>query len=281
MKFDLARVGSVRESEEFRVNTHRLAQFAAALGDSNPAHAAGRIAPPVFAHIPVMQSLVEELRAVTDGFVIHGEHDFHFHRPIEPGQRLFTRSVLQRVAASKAGVQMVVRAETQTHTGDLVCVQYSGCLVQKASIEADKGDPAPALPAAVAESPGRVIESVTVTLPDDQGWRYAEAARDYSPYTLDAEAAKAKGFPAPILHGMCTIALASRAIVDRACGGDTRRLRRLGCRFSHPLYLSGGQRLTTTLREGGGERGRTVVTFEAADAGGHPVIKKGFAEIQP
>ncbi len=59
MRFDLSRVGIVRESEEFRVNSHRLAQFAAALDDGNTDHAAGRIAPPVFAHIPVMQLLIE------------------------------------------------------------------------------------------------------------------------------------------------------------------------------------------------------------------------------
>lgn len=278
MRFDLSRVGSVRESEEFRVNSHRLAQFAAALGDTNPDHAAGRIASPVFAHIPVMQLLVEELGAVTDGFIIHGEHDFHFHRPIEPGQRLFTRSVLQRLANSKAGVQLIVRAETQTHDGALVSVQYSGCLVQQASVEADKGEPPPARP---LNELGAALEGATLALPDDQAWRYAEAARDYSTYTLDAEAAKAKGFPAPILHGMCTLALASRAVVDIGCGGDTRRLKRLGCRFGHPLYLTGGQRLTTTLQEGGTAQGRRVLRFESSDAGGQPVIKNGFAEIQP
>lgn len=278
MRFDLSRVGIVRESEEFRVNSHRLAQFAAALGDANPEHAAGRIAPPVFAHIPVMQLLVEELTAATDGFVIHGEHDFHFHRPIEPGQRLFTRSVLQRLAGSKAGVQMIVRAETKTHAGDLVAVQYSGCLVQGASVDSDKGEPAPARPLNEA---GAALDSVTLALPDDIAWRYADAARDYSTYTLDAEAAKAKGFPAPILHGMCTLALASRAVVDLGCGGDTRRLKRLGCRFGHPLYLTGGQSLTTTLQEGGTAQGRRVLRFASTDAGGHPAIKNGFAEIQP
>ncbi len=278
MRFDLARVGSVRESEEFRVNSYRLAQFAAALGDDNPAQAVGRVAPPVFAHIPVMQSLVEELRAVTDGFIIHGEHDFHFHRPIEPGQRLFTRSVLQRIAGSKAGVQLVVRAETQTHTGDLVCVQYSGCLVQGAAVPEDRGDPPPDRP--LGES-GKALGEVSIALPDDIAFRYADAARDYSPYTLDNAAAKAKGFPAPFLHGMCSIALASRAVVDGPCGGDVRRLRRLGCRFSHPLFLTGGQTLTTRLSDGGSQRGRQVVRFESLDLGKHVVIKNGFGEIQP
>lgn len=278
MRFDLARVGSVRESEEFRVNSYRLAQFAEALGDSNEAHAEGRIAPPVFAHVPVMQSLVEEIQATTDGFVIHGEHDFHFHRPIEPGQRLFTRSVLQRLAPSKAGVQMIVRAETRSHGGDIVCVQYSGCLVQGAGIAESRGEAPPARPLG---EPGKALGEVTIDLPDDQAFRYAEAARDYSPYTLDADAAKAKGFPAPILHGMCTIALASRAIVDGPCGGDSRRLKRLGCRFSHPLFLTGGQKLATRLFDGGVERGRTLLRFDAQDLGKNPVIKNGFAEIQP
>lgn len=278
MRFDRSRVGIVRESEEFRVNSHRLAQFAAALGDTNPEHAAGRIAPPVFAHIPVMQLLVEELTAATDGFIIHGEHDFHFHRPIQPGQRLFTRSLLQRLANSKAGVQMIVRAETRTHTDELIAVQYSGCLIQGASLDGDSGEPAPARPLNEA---GTALDSATIALPDEIAWRYADAARDYSPYTLDAEAARAKGFPAPILHGMCTLALASRAVVDLGCGGDTRRLKRLGCRFGHPLYLTGGQSLTTTLQEGGSAEGRRVLRFEASDAGGHPVIKNGFAEIQP
>lgn len=278
MRFELDRVGEVRQSEEFRTNSYRLAQFAAAVADDNPDHAAGRVAPPVFAHVPVMQCLVEELSEVTDGFVIHGEHDFHYHRPIEPGQRLFTRSILQEMANSKAGVRMVVRAETSTHEGDLVCVQYSGCLVQGASLPEDRGEAAPTRP--TGEN-GKALGELRISLPDDQAARYAEAARDYSAYTLDAEAAKAKGLPAPLLHGMCTLALASRAVVEKACEGDSRRLKRFGCRFSHPLYLTGGQSLTTRLHEGGEERGRRLVRFDALEAGGATVIKHGFAEIQP
>lgn len=278
MRFDLGQVGQVRDSEEFRTSSYRLAQFADAVGDDNAAHAAGQVAPPVFAHIPVMQLLVEQIGAVTDGFVIHGEHDFHYHRPIEPGQRLFTRSVVQEVANTKAGVRLAVRAETSTHQGDLVCVQYSGCLVQGASVPEGRGEAAPAKPAGEA---GASLGERRIALPDDQAARYAEAARDYSPYTLDTEAAKAKGLPAPMLHGMCTLALAARAVVEVGCEGDSRRLKRLGCRFSHPLYLTGGQSLTTRLFDGGETRGRRILRFEAVESGGETVIKQGFAEIQP
>jgi len=274
VRFDLARVGHSRDSEEFRVNTHRLAQFAAALGDANPAHRSGRVAPPVFAHIPVMQSMVETVRAATDGFVLHGEHDFHFHRAIEPGMRLFTLSTLQGMRGSRAGVQLFVRSDTRTHAGEPVTTQYSTCLIQGGSIAENRGEVPPAVPA--GEVDGHAQE-VPLELPADQAHRYAEAARDYSLYTLDHAAAKARGFPAAFLHGMCTIALASAAVVDRACGGDSRRLKRLGARFTHPLYMTPGQRLTTRLTAAAGG----VLHFECGDAEGNAVVKRGFAEIRP
>jgi len=270
--FDTAKVGATRDSEEFRVNSYRLAQFAAALGDENPRHLAGEAAPPVFAHIPVMQSMVELLRGTADGFLLHGEQDFHFHRPIVPGMRLRTLSRLQGLLNSKAGVRLVVRSETRDQEGP-VCVQYATCLVQGARIERDLGEPAPARPAEPAD--GRADE-VTIALPDDQAARYAEAARDYSPYTLEQAAAEKAGFPAPILHGMCTLSLAARAVVGRGCGGDVARLKRLGARFTHPLFLSGEQRLTTRLRQASGR-----IAFECSDAAGNLVLKRGFAEVAP
>jgi acyl dehydratase len=271
MPFDTAKVGATRDSEEFRVNSYRLAQFAEALGDENPRHRSGAAAPPVFAHIPAAQSMVELLRGTADGFLLHGEQDFHYHRPIVPGMRLRTLSRLQGLLNSKAGVQLVVRSETRDQEGP-VCVQYATCLVQGARLERDLGEAAPAKP---PEPGGREIE-VTVALPDDQAARYAEAARDYSPYTLEQAAAEKAGFPAPILHGMCTLSLAARAVVDHGCGGDVARLKRLGARFTHPLFLTGGRRLTTRLRQSGGR-----FAFECSDASGAVVLKRGFAEVAP
>lgn len=274
MRFDLARVGYSRDSEEFRVNSHRLAQFAAALGDANPAHREGRVAPPVFAHIPAAQSMVETVRAATDGFILHGEHDFHFHQAIEPGMRLFTLSTLQGMRATKAGVQLFVRSETRTHGGEPVTTQYSTCLVQGGSLAEDRGEAAPAVPAGAVENGAA---AVLFELPADQAHRYAEAARDYSLYTLDHAAAQVRGFPAAFLHGMCTIALASAAVVERACGGDSRRLKRLGARFTHPLYMTPGQKLTTRLSP----VAAGVLHFECSDAEGNLVVKRGHAEIRP
>jgi acyl dehydratase len=131
---DKRKLGYTRDSEEFRTNTQRLAQFAEAVGDTNPDHRAGRIAPPVFHHVPVMQSMVEVLKAVSSGFLIHGEQDFAYHQPIVPGQRLRSRSSLVGMRNSSAGVLFLVRSETLDRGGQPVCTQRATCLVQNERI---------------------------------------------------------------------------------------------------------------------------------------------------
>lgn len=264
-------LGFTRDSEEFRVSSHRLAQFASAVDDENPRHLAGEFASPVFAHVPVMQSMVEVLNRVTDGFVLHGEHDFVFHRPIVPGQRLLTTSVLTGVRGNRAGITYIIRSDTLTHTGEPVCTQYSTCLVRGDASGLAQGEAVPERPA-VARAAG---ETETYALAADQTRRYADAARDYSPYTIDPAAAAKVGFAAPLVHGMCTLAFAARTIVDRRCGGETPRLKRLGCRFAHPLLLTSGQ--TISVGHWTGTDG--CVGFEAADKNGNLIIKNGYAQV--
>ncbi len=264
-------LGFTRDSEEFRVSSHRLAQFASSVDDENPRHLAGEFASPVFAHVPVMQSMVEVLKRAVDGFVLHGEHDFVFHQPIVPGQRLFTNSTLIGVRGNRAGITYIVRSDTLTHTGESVCTQYSTCLVRGEASGLAEGDGAPQRPAVTRTA----AETENYTLAPDQTRRYADAARDYSAYTIDPAAAAKAGFAAPLVHGMCTLAFAARAIVDRHCDGDTPRLKRLGCRFAHPLLLMPGQ--TISVDHWAGTDG--LVGFEAADMDGNLIIKNGYAQV--
>ena len=267
----VALLGTERDSEEFRTSSHRLAQFAAAIGDPMPAHREGRVAVPTFAHIPVMQSMVEVIGRVTGDFALHGEHDYVFHAPIVPGQRLFSRSRLTGVRTNAAGLLLHIRSDTATHAGEAVCTQVSTVLVTGKADPMTAGDAPPARPLATggAEVQDSFDISPALTL------AYAEAARDYSAYCLDPEAAEALGFPAPIVHGMLTLSLACSAIVADHAGGDARRLRRLGCRFSQPLYSREGETLqiTRAMDTAG------LVAFSAMDRAGKPVLTRGYAEV--
>jgi acyl dehydratase len=279
VKYDPSLLGQAIRSEEFRVNTVRLAQFAAATNDANPQHHEGRIAPPVFAHVPVMQATIETLHRVTTAFALHGEHDFRFHEPIRPGMRLYSSAQLIGVHATEAGAAIVIKTETHTDSEQALNEQYFTALVAKESVAAPAGEAAPDHRVPDSVTAGPPIASVTAVLDADQTRRYADAARDYSDYTMNAGAARAKGLEAPLVHGMLTLALAGNAVVEHACGADSARLKRLACRFSAPLYLVPGQALTTRLWHLDRRDGRAAHAFEARDAGGRIVLKHGVAEV--
>jgi acyl dehydratase len=265
----VAAIGTEQDSEEFRTSSHRLAQFSGVIGDAASARA--QAASPTFAHIPVMQSMVEVITRVTGAFVLHGEHDYQFHRPILPGQRLFSRSRLTGVRTNAAGLLMHITSDTALHTGEAVCTQVSTLLVTGKAAPVSAGAAPPDRP--VAATGAEVRDSIAIS--PELTLAYAEAARDYSAYCLDPEVAAGLGFEAPILHGMLTLSLATSAIVADFAGGDARRVRRLGCRFSQPLFSREGETLTVTrAMDGAG-----IVAFSAVDGAGRPVLTRGYAEI--
>ena len=187
-----------------------------------PAHLEGRTAPPVFAHVPVMQSMVETIGLATDAAPLHGEHDFHFHRPIAPdcasspvdppgdpaeqGGRAADRA-LRHPGRRRPGDRRAVLDLPGAGRDDR---RRSGTLRRRARSLPKAGDRADGV-----RADRRCVPPLRRC-----------GARDYSPYTMLPEAARAMGFPAPILHGMCTLGYASRVVVDQGCGGDSRRLKR-------------------------------------------------------
>lgn len=266
-------IGLTRDSEEFRTSSHRFAQFAASVDDTNERHRAGSVGSPVFAHVPVMQSMVELVDRITSEFILHGEHDFVFHMPMISGQRWFSESRLVGARGTRAGLVLVIESITRTHEGTPVTTQYSSCLIRGLQAAGSVGSGAPERPQQPAPDGGR--GTFTFPLALDQTRRYADAARDYSAYTIDPEAARKVGFEAPLVHGMLTLALAARAVVDGPAGGDTARLKRLGGRFASPLLLTEGQEVTARL--GDGTPG--FVVFELFDRNGAAVVRNGYAEI--
>ena len=59
---------------------------------------------------------------------------------------------------------------------------------------------------------------------------------DYNPLHIDPAAAAFGGFPAPILHGLCTYGHCGQLLLGALCGGDAARFGSLKARFSSPVY---------------------------------------------
>ena len=75
---------------------------------------------PVFSIVPAFQAMGIAAMSVIPGellgAILHGEQDFHFHRPIEPGMELETTSTPIGMRQRSSGVTVVVRSDTRDGT---------------------------------------------------------------------------------------------------------------------------------------------------------------------
>jgi len=115
------------------------------------------------------------------------------------------------------------------------------------------------------------VQAVT----DDQALRYAAASGDDNPIHVDENTAKAAGLPKCILHGLCTMALAQRDIINQYCDGDPSRLKRLAVRWAKPVFP--GEQLELKVWE----QDNGALSFITENESGQVVVTNGRAEVRP
>jgi acyl dehydratase len=255
MSFDLGAIGRPGEPHRYDVTEDALHAYAQATG--------GGAAGPVFAIVPAWETIPAASRSVASDDarrrIVHAAQDIHVHAPIEAGMSLVTTATPIGIFARRSGAALVIRAETRDD-GRLVAEQYVTELFRGLEAGEDRGEPAPDVPAGAREGEPR---QAAFEVAGDQAERYAEASGDHNPIHLDEEAARAVGLPGRILHGLCTMALAGRA-VEQVAGREPTRL---AVRFSAPVAL--GATVTTSVWPD--------LSFEAA-SGEATVLKGGWAE---
>lgn len=285
MHVGLERIGRWTDETRFQVTEERVRAFAAATNDDHPLYARGVLAPPLFAVVPVSEHVARAL----DGMVavedrrwgLHAGQDMRFHRLISPGIVLHTRAAPIGVQATPLGATVVIKAQTRNDDGELLVEQYVTLLFRRKLNGPGSGEAAPdhRLPAAFkasARSEGRV-RTVTHAVDPDQTYRYADASGDRNPIHLDPAFARSVGLPGIIVHGMCTMAFASRAVIQTACENDPRRLVRLAVRFARPVFP--GQTVTTHIWPAGRHEGRATFGFETLNPDGKAVLADGLGEV--
>jgi len=278
----LEKVGTRYDSRTATIDVEQARAYAAATNDDNPAYASGILAPPVFVVVPTWDAMMVALHDVIPAddqvAMLHAEQDMHFLRPLRPGRTLVTRAEAFSLRTGRMGTRFTMRVtSTDAQDGATVVDQYATMLIRGGDGTYDGGGVAPdyAFP---AEAKSAKVAEVATTVDKDQALRYADASGDHNPIHVDDEAARGVGLPGVILHGMCTMALCSNAVVGAVAGGDPAQLRRLAVRFYRPVFP--GNDLVTSIFDVGSASGRRVYAFEASSAG-KVVIRDGRAELGP
>ncbi|OBJ98241.1 MaoC/PaaZ C-terminal domain-containing protein [Mycolicibacterium fortuitum] len=280
LRFDDNGLNTWTDEERFEVTRERLAEYAAATNDPIPAHRSGEVAPPVFAIVPVFEALlvpaVDVLPVELIPRVVHGEQDFHFHRPIRPGDKLVSRGKMIGYEGLENGTRAAIYLECRTDEGELVNEQYVTTFVRGFDSGKAMGELSPAHRFDEGLRASAPVATVSQHVDADQTFRYSPAAGDPMPIHLDEEVARDAGLPGIIAHGLCTMAFTSWAVLTEVAGSDVNRLKRFAVRFSKMVLP--GDDLETRIWRRGSANGVTTYAFETA-RGSDLVITDGLAEI--
>ena len=191
--------------------------------------------------------------------MVHGEQVFVFHRPIRAWDLVSPRGQVLGIEDKSSG--QILRFGQKIWCEGEPLVEMESRLFFRGESKGDKAASGP------AEKPdrGQVVSAETVTVAADLPKRYAVASGDNNPIHVDEAFAKSAGFKGVILQGLCTLAVAARAL--------PKSLERLQARFAKPVYP--GDALTTTVWQKG-----NLLAFETANQGGEVVLAQGAAVVR-
>jgi acyl dehydratase len=182
--------------------------------------------------------------------LLHGEQGFEMHRPLKPDTTYVSRNEVLGVLdkGEGKGAMLFLRKELrEVQTGELASTIDStyvlrgdggcGSTLKEAPVPHALPERAPDLSVSLATLPRAAL--------------IYRLSGDYNPIHADPVMARKAGFERPILHGLCSLGVATRAVLRACCDDDPRRLRSLKLRFSSPVYP--GETLVTDIWRDGSE----------------------------
>lgn len=204
--------------------------------------------------------------------LLHGEQSITMHRPLEAGKTYVAAHKVVGILDKGAGKGAQLFLQKELHEkdgGDVACVVTSTYVLRG---DGGRGGNLNEAPKAHA-IPERAADAVCSlpTLP--QTALIYRLSGDYNPIHADPHLAQKAGFEKPILQGLCTFGVATRAILQVCCNDNPARLKSVSLRFSAPVYP--GETLVTELWRDDG-----TVSFRAKVAERDMlVLNNGRAEI--
>jgi acyl dehydratase len=165
--------------------------------------------------------------------VLHGEQEIIFHNPIPPEGTLTTEGKITHIYDKGKAKGALVKAESETlHSNGeklFTCGFTLFCRL-------DGGFGGKDAPKVSFDFPDKPADAEIEDLPSvDQPLLYRLSGDTFALHA-DPEFARFAGFEKPIMHGLCTLGFACRALLKTLIPGKPEFAKRLACRFSKPLY---------------------------------------------
>lgn len=178
------------------------------------------------------------------------QQELEIIRPLQPAGDVTSAQRIEAVVdkgVERGAILMARRELRDSNSGELLSVLRSSTMARGDGGCGNCGEAYPAMRVLPTRSPD--AEYDIQTLP--QAGLLYRLNGDLNPLHADPGAARQAGFARPILHGLCTFALATRAVLKGLQRSDASSLRRVAAKFVSPVFP--GQTINTKIWREAGE----------------------------
>lgn len=213
--------------------------------------------------------------------VLHGEQRMRLHQPLPPAADVVGYNQVTHLTdkGDGKGAIMVTERRLETAGGELLATvqQISFLRGDGGFSQLNGGQPSDTpLPALQPTPEDRAPDFTDVQTTRPEAALLYRLSGDYNPLHADPAVAQAAGFERPILHGLASYGLVTRALLRQCAGGDASRFRALDIRFASPVFL--GETLVTEIWRVPGSNTQYQVRAKVQERD-KVVLSHGFAEL--
>lgn len=167
--------------------------------------------------------------------VLHGGQELEIHRTLAPSGVVVGRTRIDAIYDKGPGKNAVVVQSRTLHdaeTDTLIATARASLVIKGGGGFRGHEDRS----STVQPTPARSADLEVVFQTRKEQAALYRLSGDLNPLHIDPAAALRSGLQRPILHGLCSYAIAGRAIVRAVCADDQARLRSLSVRFVAPVF---------------------------------------------
>lgn len=167
--------------------------------------------------------------------VLHAQQAFVIHNSLPAEGRMRGHYAVLSVedkGVEKGAIMRMQKRLVDRETGSLYATVTQTLFLRGDGGQGGFGEAGMSLPPLPEAEPDQIIDIATMP----QIALIYRLSGDLNPLHASPSIARKAGFDRPILHGLCTMGLAARALITTVCDSDPGRLSSMEVRFSKPVF---------------------------------------------